>query len=254
MARKNLFCIALLSLTILSTELFWTRLLSAEFYYTFAFLVLSLAVLGLGLGALFLKMFPGTLKPKLLPVWLLLTGVMIISAVPAVFALHLDFTKLVSEPVNIFKLFAAIIFLGAGYFFGGMAIAHLFKSNPGDIPKLYMADLIGASLGVIAFIVVMNSFGASVTLICCAILVLAASFIMAEKMVKLLPPILLLGAAGYYILIGGIPEQRREERAPVIFKHWDATAKIKVYEFDSTSRSINIDNAANTPMYGFDGK
>jgi spermidine synthase len=60
-------------------------------------------------------------------------------------------------------------------------------------------------------------------------------------------------ASGYFIWSGDLPEQPREERARVIFTHWDATAKIKISEFDSTYRSINIDNAANTPVYGFDG-
>jgi hypothetical protein len=251
---KKYVSIGLLSMTILSTEMFWTRIFSAEFFYTFAFLILSLAVLGLGLGALFLKLFPRINKPGMLPVWLSITGLAILVSVPIVFKLNLDFTKLISEPTNIYKLVSAILLLGSGYFFGGIAIAHLFKSNTDEIPRLYMSDFLGASVGVVAFIIVMNVFGADVTLIYCALPVLLASFLMADRWLKLLPTVLLIGSAAYFIFTGGMPEQKREERAQVIYTHWDAIAKIKVYEYDSTSRGINIDNVANSPVYKFDGK
>ena len=151
------------------------------------------------------------------------------------------------------KLLVAILILGSGYFFGGIALAQILKTNAGEIPRLYMADFIGASLGVITFILIMNVFGASATLVYCAIPALLAAFIVAERWMKTLPAMILVCAAVYYITAGGGPEQKREERAPVVYKHWDATAKIKVFEYDSTSRGINIDNVANTPVFRFDG-
>ena len=253
MKSKHYYCIALLSLTILSTELFWTRLFSAEFYYTFAFLVLSLAVLGLGLGALFFKLFRGLNRPGSLPVWLSLTGLMILSAVPLVFMLDLDFAKLISSRGMILKLTAAILLLGSGYFFGGISLAQLFKNNPSEIARLYMWDFIGASIGVICFILIMNTAGAEATLLFCSFPVLLASFILFRRWRKIIPVIILAGASAAYFAKGGIPEQKREEPHPVIYKHWDATAKIKIYERDSMTRSINIDNIANTPVYRFNG-
>ena len=249
---KKLLSIGLLSLTILSTELFWTRLFSAEFYYTFAFLILSLAVLGLGLGALCLSIFQKLNKPSLLPLWLLLTGVMILVAVPAVFALNLDFAKILSDKMQIVKLIAAIKLLGLGFFFGGMSIAQLFKYNPKDIPRLYMADFIGAATGVILFILIMNFFGAEVTLIYCAAPVLFASFLTAQRWEKIVPAVVLVAGIIFYAKTG-VPEQKREERAKIIYKHWDAVSKVKVYEYDSLYWGVNIDNAANSPVYRFDG-
>lgn len=251
--NKKMVSIALLSLTILSTELFWTRLFSAEFYYTFAFLILSLAVLGIGLGALCLSLFPKINKPSLLPLWLTLTGFMILAAVPTVFALNLDFAKLVTDKMQIVKLILTIKLLGLGFFFGGMAITQLFKFNPKEIPQLYMADFFGASVGVLLFIFVMNYFGADVTIIYCAAPALFAAFLMAERFIKIIPLAVLLLAVVFYVKTGGVPEQKREERAKVVYKHWDAVSKIKVYEYDSLYKGINIDNAANSPVYRFDG-
>lgn len=58
MDRRSAPTVGLLSITVIGFELVWTRLFSAEFFYTFAFLALSLAVLGLGLGALSLRFVP----------------------------------------------------------------------------------------------------------------------------------------------------------------------------------------------------
>lgn len=52
MHRRTGLAVGLLSLTVIGVELIWMRLFSAEFYHAFAFLTLSLAVPGLGLGAL----------------------------------------------------------------------------------------------------------------------------------------------------------------------------------------------------------
>jgi SAM-dependent methyltransferase len=251
--KKHTLSIGLLSLSVLSTELFWTRLFSAEFYYTFAFLVLSLAVLGLGLGALFSRMALKTTAPEKLTHWLSLTALMMLLAVPLVFALNLDFSQLVSELLQAVKLAGAILLLGAGNFFAGVAIAQILKMHPDGIPRIYMADLLGASLGVVLFILVMNSWGAGVTFVYCAVPALVAAYLTASRWKKTVPIVIALGAVLYISLAGGIPEQHREERAPVIYTHWDATAKIKVYGYDSTARGINIDNIANSPVYRFDG-
>ena len=251
--NKHALSIGLLSLSVLSTELFWTRLFSAEFYYTFAFLILSLAVLGLGLGALFSRLALKRPRPERLTFWLSLSAFMMLLAVPLVFGLNLDFSRLISEPIQPLKLAAAIILLGSGNFFAGIAIAQIFKMNPLEIPRLYMSDLLGASIGVVLFILVMNAWGAGGTYVYCALPLLIAAFTTGSRWWKTLPVVLATGAIVYVVLGGGIPEQKREERAPVVYTHWDATAKIKVYDYDSTARGINIDNIANTPVYRFDG-
>ncbi len=240
-------------MTVLCTELLWTRLFSAEFFYTFAFLILSLAVLNLGLGALIFKLRPSWNKVHLLPVWLLLTGILFLLSVPLVFLLHPDFTQLFSDPLAALKLFAAVLLLGSGNFFAGVAIAQLMKSSVEDMPNLYRSDLLGAAIGVVAFFLVMNNAGAVIALLFCSLPVLLASFIFFEKHAKWLPVAVIILATAYYAGMGALPELKRDERAKVIYKHWDATAKLKIFEYDSLSWGINIDNVANSPVHGFDG-
>ena len=49
--RRDQLAIGLVSAMLVALEIVWTRIFPAEFFYSFAFLTVSLAVLGLGLGA-----------------------------------------------------------------------------------------------------------------------------------------------------------------------------------------------------------
>ncbi|MCE1187916.1 MAG: hypothetical protein LWX56_02145 [Ignavibacteria bacterium] len=250
--KQKLF-IGLTSLSILLAELFWTRLFSAEYYYTFAFLILSFAVLGIGLGALTLNLFRRLNNERFLPIYALLCGLMLLISVPATFALHLDFSTILTDKWQIPKLFSVILLLGSGYYFGGIVITLLLNKAEENVQKLYMADLFGAATGVIIFVVGMNVCGAQFMYVATSIPVLMVSFLSYKNWTKLLPAVILLLVIGFLFWNGGLPEQKRKEPAKVIYTHWDAISKIKIYEFDSTARGINIDNVANTPVYRFDG-
>ena len=56
--RRDQLAIGLVAAMLVALEVVWTRIFSAEFFYSFAFLTVSLAVLGLGLGALSLRFWP----------------------------------------------------------------------------------------------------------------------------------------------------------------------------------------------------
>ena len=116
-----------------------------------------------------------------------------------------------------------------------------------------MADLTGAGVGVLMGVLLMHWVGTPVATFWCSFPVLVAAFLASRGWWKVLP---LLLCGGMVILSGhstALLEQQRQERGPVIYRHWDAMAKIKVYGFGPEYRSINIDNLANTGTYGFDG-
>ena len=245
--------IALLSLSLIALELIWTRIFSAEFFYTFAFLVLSLAILGLGMGALSVRLFKFLNRPISLAVNLLLTGFMTIVSPILVFQLGLDFTQMFVSGMMIVKLIAAIILLSSAFYFGGIALALLFKQNHKDISKLYMADLVGAAAGVLTSLVLMNYFGTPATTFLSAIPVLIAGIMVIKKWKKVFPILLIAISFVPFSMADSLLEVERKERAPVIYKHWDAMSKIKVFDYGEQYRGINIDNIANTGVNAFDG-
>lgn len=254
MKNSKFYIIALMSVSLISLEIVWTRIFSAEFYYTFAFLILSLSILGLGLGALSLRLFERPFKGRNAAGFLLLAASLLALAGPSVVLnIKLDFSRLFSAGEMVWKFILTVILLSSSFFFAGIALAKLFRDNYGDMPRLYMADLLGAASGALLAIVLMNSLSTpwASFLICLPLII--ASFLSFEKWYRYfnLVPLALM-----FILIScshTLLNPPRKERAPVVYQYWDSMAKIKIYKYGEDSRGINIDNMANTPVHRFDG-
>jgi hypothetical protein len=253
MKRSSYLIIGLISLTLIPLELIWTRILSAEFFYTFAFLVLSVAILGLGLGGLALRLFQFLSREKLMGWYLVLTAVCALVGPYLVFRLAPDFSLVFVSWAAVGKVVLVVLVLMSAFLSGGMALSLLFKQNHREMPRLYMADLIGAGIGVVAAIWGMNAFGTPAASLLVALPVLIAALLTLRGWTKLIP----LGLGVVAIIASPYAEKQltlaRQEPAAVILTHWDAMAKLKLYEFAPDSRGINIDNVANTPVYMFDG-
>jgi hypothetical protein len=253
MKSRASLLVALISVSLIALELVWTRIFSAEFFYTFAFLVLSLAILGLGLGALALRLFPILDRDSLLPWHLSLAGLATLAGPILVFRLGLNFSQLAFDPGMIGRFLVAVVLLAAPFFFGGAALAMIFKRNHREMPRVYMADLIGAGLGVAVILWLMNLLGTPVATFLCALPILLAALVAGHGWAKVVPVGLAVIAVALSPSAPGLLEAEREERAPVIYKHWDAMAKVKLFDYGGEARGINIDNVANSPVYLFDG-
>lgn len=241
-----------MSVTLIALEMVWTRLFSAEFFYTFAFLTLSLAVLGLGLGALALHLFSFLNRGKTLGISLSLASLTALVGPPLVFKLGLKFSELLQSWSMVGKFASTVVLLSSTFFFAGIALALLFKRHYQQMPRLYMADLLGAGIGVVIAIVMMNRFETPAATFLITVPLLLAAFIASERWLKILPVIVSALLLFFVPSAKNLLETERPERAPVIYKHWDAMAKIKVFDF-GTHRGLEIDNVANSPVYPFDG-
>jgi hypothetical protein len=251
--KKSYAVVGLISLTLIPLELIWTRLLSAEFFYTFAFLVLSLAILGLGLGGLALRLWDRLGQKKLIGWYLALAAVCATFGPVLVFVIAPDFAQLFTSWQAIGKLVLTVLTLMSAYFFGGMGLSMLFKQNFEEMPRMYMADLLGAAAGVPVAIWGMNLFGTPQAAMLVGIPILVASFLTLSGVRRLVP--IAAAVLALFLAPSGPKwlEMKRQEPAPVIFTHWDAMSKIKEYEYAPDARGLNIDNVANTPLYRFDG-
>jgi hypothetical protein len=140
----------------LSYEILLMRLFSIVQYHHFAYMIISLALLGYGASGtflvffrqFFLRRFPITLIGNIL-----LFGLTVIVCFLA--GQHLLF-----NPDEIFwdnrqwlKLFALYLFLALPFFFAANCIALTFSQYRQRISEIYAADLFGAGLGSIVVIV-----------------------------------------------------------------------------------------------------
>ncbi len=253
MIKNNTLPVVLISLTLISLELAWTRVFSAEFFYSFAFLILSLAVLGLGMGALAIRLIPGLGHERSLPWLMLMTAVMSLAGPVLAFRVGIDYTLLFHSWAMVGKFVLTSGILASAYFFGGAALSMLFKRGHENLSRLYMADLVGAGFGVLLAVLIMNLLGTPVAVFYCGLPVLLGALLMMPRCTKVLP-VLLIGAM---VLLGTkadtLLHKERQERGPVGYTHWDAVAKVKIYEFSEDYHGLEIDNAANSPVSAFDG-
>ncbi len=250
---KQSVLIFLLSLSLISMEIIWSRIFSAEYFYTFAFLILSISILGLGLGALALRMSKRLAAKESYGCLLSLTGLLMLAGPPAVLYLRLDFTQLLSSHLMLLKLMATIIILGSSFFTGGIVLSSIFRKGHEAMPRLYMADLIGAALGVVVSILLMNGIGTDKAAFVIILPMFIASFLAFTSWFKVIPALLMLSAIVLLPRTNQLLVSAKEDRAEVIYQHWDAMAKLKVYKYSDDYWGLNIDNAANSPVIAFDG-
>ncbi len=138
------FGVFLISLTGLMFEVLLTRIFSALLWYHFAFVAISSALLGWGLGAyvfIFLKK-----KYELLTTFSILFSTSIILFLVIVIKIPANFSTLI-----IFFIFSIIPFL-----FGGMCLSLIFDLYGKLSGKLYFSDLLGASIGALCVPILLN--------------------------------------------------------------------------------------------------
>ncbi len=136
--------LAILSAASLLLEITLTRLFSAVYYPPYVFAILSLAVLGIGLGAAAAAWRPALRQESYQPFY----------------SIAAAFLVLVILIALIFGLQGVIFVLVAlPYFFIGLTFASIFSRNADQSGLLYMADLVGAGIGAILAIPLMNALG-----------------------------------------------------------------------------------------------
>lgn len=140
--------VSLLSATGLSWEIILTRLASATLAYHYAFVAVSLAVGGLGLGAA-LICASSTRSPMRVAAWCAAGAGAIFLLAPALLS-----PLVTSSGLGGLILLAVPIFLALG-----ASLTAVFRAMPATAPAIYAGDLIGAGAGSIGIIVLLNVAG-----------------------------------------------------------------------------------------------
>jgi hypothetical protein len=255
--------IALLSLAGMALEITLTRVFAVLFFYHYVFAILSVAMLGVGLGAALIygrKTVPdpvGTLK--LAQTLTLLAGLVVLGlALAVVLTVAVDGRLLLA-------VLAAIVYLLLG-----MTLTALFTAWPQSSPTLYGADLCGAGLGAAAAIPLLNWLGGLDALPFTVVLFAASSTLFglaqghkigrwqaagAGAMAGVVATLLVLG--GFDLDMGRLatpkPLTQQLQQSPesrVDFTLWDAFARVDLLESSAHPeyKQVYINGAAGSIM------
>lgn len=246
--------VALTTLATLLLELSLTRIFSVVFYYHFAFLAISIALFGLGVGGVLsyaVSSWPGSLYRKL--------GV--ISLTDAAFAIGaVMFVLTRGAEVGVFEL-GMIYFASALPFLGaGIIVSLVIAETIERVDRIYFFDLLGAAGGCLALVLLLNAFGGENTVVAVAVLFSAAAAIwftlagmrfgrIASVFAGLLLTMVVIGNTKYHFI--EVRYAKGQKLLTEQFTKWNSISRIGMAVKDG-GEMIFIDADASTGIADFD--
>jgi len=173
--------VASVSFGTLLLELALTRVFSVVLFYHFAFLVISIALLGLGAGGVLAYVRQRQLAQlatrKLAAALCVLNAITIVLVLEIV--LHMPVSLELSK-LNFAKLTVIYLVSAVPFFFTGVLFASLFARERHRISHLYGADLVGGALACLAVVPLLNWLGGPNAILFAALAMALAGAIWAD--------------------------------------------------------------------------
>ncbi|TPW09629.1 MAG: hypothetical protein FD129_2143, partial [bacterium] len=146
--RPLLFGIFFISMGMLLQEIILTRIFSVTMFYHFAFMVVSIALFGIGVSGIWVYLNPKRFSPEAAPRQMANAALSFALAVPICFVLQLHLPAAADSPrFGLLYLAATYLLIAIPFFLGGTAISLGLTHWSGGVSSLYFADLVGASIG-----------------------------------------------------------------------------------------------------------
>lgn len=143
-------CLFLLSTATLTFEINLTRLFSVAQFYHFAFMIVSIALLGFGAGGTALAIFPSVLRAppaQRLTQLVAGTGLSMLSGYLLINHLPFDSFSIAWDSRQVVVLIMQYVALAMPFFFSGMALGLLLSVFPHAAGKTYAVNLLGSAAG-----------------------------------------------------------------------------------------------------------
>jgi predicted membrane-bound spermidine synthase len=163
MARKSFyFEIFAVSLAAILLEISYTRIFSYKVFYFFTYLIIGVALLGLGAGGVSVAVSrrlreadPSRLISKLC----LVSGASVLAGYFIIAPTQLNISSITSDMIEVPKLAGICLALIIPFFMTGVVISTILSVKPEIAGRLYGTDLLGAALGCVICIPLMTMLG-----------------------------------------------------------------------------------------------
>jgi hypothetical protein len=259
--RRLLLGVGLTSFAALLLELALTRLFSVVLFYHFAFLSISIALLGLGAGGVFAYLFKNRLArtdTRTLAARLSIdSSILVLVALEVI--LHVPVFLTVSG-ANFLHLTAIYVAAALPFFLTGVQFSVIFARETRCISRLYGADLGGGALACLALVPFLNWLGGPNTILVASVALTAAAMVWTASRIGRRVAFALL--AGFLILIAANHSDRLidvvyakgvfRDPAWVEFARWNALSRVEVDRVGPATKAIVIDADASTYIMNCD--
>ncbi len=267
----------LISFSLLTFEITLTRLLSVMLSYHYVFLTVSVALLGLGVGGIFVHFFrPNIPSGHSRFGSLALLASLFSLTIPLSVILIFQIGSIDTTGDNIL-LYCLLLFIP--FVFAGMLLAEVFRMFPAVSAWVYGADLVGAAGGSLGVVLTLDTLGGISTSFFLGVLASVAALLFALKVLKknirgviipassllIVSVLLCTNLTGLYqpdMPIGENPAKQIHTalydpslKGRIIETRWSAFGRTDLVEFSDYPEQMHIyvDGTAGTPMYSFSG-
>jgi spermidine synthase len=252
--------LALTSFAALLLELALTRLFSVVLFYHFAFLAISIALLGLGAGGVFaylLKAKLGGIATRRLASRICLTNSLVVLLVLDT-VIHTRVALEVSSG-NFLRLTWLYLAAAVPFFLTGLLFSVVFARETQRIPRMYGADLCGGALACLAMVPLLNWLGGPNTIVFAGLALALAAIVWGESiMARRIAGIFALAlaaliAANHSGRLIDVVYAKGMYRDPawVEFARWNALSRVEV-DRQGQAKAIVIDADASTYIMNAD--
>jgi spermidine synthase len=255
-----LFGLGLTSFAALLLELALTRLFSVVLFYHFAFLAISIALLGLGAGGVFAYLLKRRLVrfgTRTLAARLCVANSILVLLVLEI-VLHVPVALTVTGK-NFLHLSVLYLAAAVPFFLTGLLFSIVFARETWRVSRLYGADLSGGALACLAVVPLLNWLGGPNTILAAAGAMAAAAMVWAgssgarRAAGMLVAAFVLLIAANHSNRLIDVVYAKGMFRDPawVEFARWNALSRVEV-DRQGEGKAIVIDADASTYIMNCD--
>lgn len=264
---KTMSYISLIALTTLFYELSLIRILDVLWYPHFAYMVITLALLGFGIAGVVTSIISD--KKEFGNTALVGLTIALAASYAGVFFLlnrfHVDFNNFPSVAYLGAKVLLVFSGLIVPFFLSGLILSLLFTQHADRFGKLYFWDLVGASLGCLLVPILIPAYGGpGLLFVASGLALVALALISRWKVVTVLALLCAIGlgsfqlfyAKGNYLEIAFHMDKRgfRTLQGGRQLTYWDPISRIDLIQYRKDYVWIAYDGGTQTSyFYTFDG-
>ncbi len=247
----------IISVVVLAFQTVINRMFSLMFWYHFAFMIISVAMFGIGLGGLlvyFINRFLKNQVPLVLAILSVLLAFFLPISLMEVNVIPLNMDLLGKDPLHTKYFVQFFLTLSVPFIISGFVFSYVFTNFKLDINRVYFFDLFGGGIGAIAVLFLFPHRGPFMSAyVLSALALLAASSFLFKRwkvVAIILFPLLLLGNHLFffdrlshaevrvskgknrveYSKNAGLSKDLEKQYGPRIFKGWDNFGFVAVHQ------------------------
>jgi MFS family permease len=252
-------------------EISYTRVISFKLFYYYTYLVIGLALLGIGCGGVVVAISRRLRRAETeaILLWGLLIGAASVGVGYVVVATVRTDTLAIwkygslSSFTNLARLLVICLALFASFVAVGVMIAALFARKSDEIGRLYFADLVGAGVACAVVVSLIGWIGPPATIILAGlVMALAGVRLAARRRSRALPlgALLVVVLAVAVVRPGLLPQQRTDafkgdvDESKTRYTAWSPIFRVDVVDVGPDQRLLYHDGLLGSVIQRWDGK